>query len=333
MKTPIRLLMLLVLYGLVSCETEDSITKKESYLEYLKDKSIIAINIQGDTKYIFTSRYCDTCYVAPQMSYIPTIEEWTIIKDSSYENFSPVEFIGLPHSDSKGNLYTAKGNKLYKLNVSGEYELLLNTGDYYFSFFTFDKQDNIWFYGENNGIAFWDKSELKVYNSKNSELPTDRIHGLAVDNSGIVWITLDFKGLLKIESGNWIIIPNSEIPGLSEYSYLRGPIVDNTNNIWFEVFSPDTTSNVLRLENNIWIYEFPDKTKYCDLKIDSKGMIWAISNHYEISDLKYTTLKFYSSNSWIDFDISDIDTKILSVNADNNKVYIGTIKGLIEKTK
>lgn len=339
-KAQINLILILVLMGLVSCETDDSIDKKASsidkkasYLDYLKDKSIIGIHIQGDTKYIFTSRYCDTCYVDPYMSYIPTIKEWTVINDSTFENYSLTDFSGLPISDNNGNLYIAKGNIIYKLNDRGENEQLLSTGDYKFTSFSFDNDDNIWFYGDNNGIAFWNKSEFKVYDTQNSQLPTDRIHGLKVDQSGIVWVSLDFKGLLKIENGNWIVIPISEIPGLNPYSYLSGPEMVNDNSVWFEVFSPDTTSNILRLENDNWIYEFPENTGYFNLKLDSKGIVWSICNHYDSSEYKYSILKYYNNNSWIDFDISDIDNQIFTVNADDNKVYIGTLNGLIEKQK
>lgn len=156
---------------------------------------------------------------------------------------------------------------------------------------------------------------------------------MAVDKSGIVWVSLDFKGLLKIEQGVWTIIPNSEIPGLSKYSYLRGPKIAIDNSVWFEVFSPDTTSNVLKLENGNWMYEFPDDTKYSRLNLDSKGTIWAINNHYDYSDYEYSTLKYYRNNSWINFDIGDINKKIITVNADDDQVYIGTIQGLIEKPK
>jgi hypothetical protein len=44
-------------------------------------------------------------------------------------------------------------------------------------------------------------------------------------------------------------------------------------------------------------------------------------------------LKYYIDNSWVDFNISDVGSKILTVNADNNKVYIGTTDGLVEKTR
>jgi ligand-binding sensor domain-containing protein len=321
----------MALVGITSCETDDFADKKLSYLEYLNNKAIIAIHIHGETKYIFTSRYCDTCYVSPFQSHFPVIAEWTVINDSSYANYSPADFSGLPISDMNGNLYIVKGNTIYKLNANGEKEVLLNTGDYTFTSISFDNENNIWAYGENNGIAFWDKSHLTVYNSQNSQLPTDRVHGLKVDNNGIVWVSLDFKGLLKIENDNWIVIPNSEIPGLNQYSYLRGPKFIQENSVWFEVFRPDTSSNILRLENEKWIYEFPDITEYFNIVMDSEGTIWSINNHIDVSGFKYATLKYYRNNSWIDFDVSDIQTNIFTVNATDKTVYIGTSKGLIEK--
>lgn len=333
MKAQIKFLIILVIFGLLSCEKNDSLEKEKTYLEYLKDKTVIGIYIHGDTKYILTSRHCDTCYVAPHMSHIPTIEEWTVIKDSTYENFSPTEFSGLPIYDNHGNEYKILDNILYRMQNNGENEKILSRDVFAFTSFTFDSEDNIWFYGDNIGIAFWNKNDIEIYATANSKLPTDNIHGLKIDKSGVIWVSLDFKGLLRIENENWKIIPNEEIPGLTEYSYLRGPKIIAENSVWFEVFSPDTSSNILKLENNNWLYEFPDTSAYCNLVQDSKETIWAITNHYDLSNYQFTTLRYYENNSWIDFNISDINTKIITVNADDITVYIGTLNGLIEKPR
>jgi hypothetical protein len=333
MKTQIKLLIILVIVGVFSCEKNDSLEKDKSYLEYLKDKAIIGIYIHGETKYILTSRHCDTCYVAPHMSHIPTIEEWTVIKDSTYENFSLPEFSGLPIYDNHGYQYKILDNVLYKMQDNVEAEKILSRDEYAFTSFAFDNEDNIWFYGDNIGIAFWNKSEFTIYSTVNSQLPTNRVNGLKIDKSGAIWVSLDYKGLLRIKNEEWEIIPKEEIPGLTEYSYLRGPKIIEGNSVWFEVFSPDTSSNILKWENNYWIYEFPDTSAYCNLIQDSKKTIWAITNHYNYSDYKFTTLKYYKDNSWIDFNISDLNTKIMTVNADNSTVYIGTLNGLIEKPR
>jgi ligand-binding sensor domain-containing protein len=260
------------------------------------------------------------------MSHIPTITQLTLIKDSSFEYEEPTS-VRMPCIDSKGDLYTTSGKNIYKLNNIGDYELVLETGDFYFNSFAFDENDNIWLSGH-NGIAFWNGNELKVYNTKNSELPSDITHGLAIDKSGNVWVTLDFFGLLQISGDYWEIIPNLSIPGLSDYSYLKSAIVDNENNIWLSVFSPDTNSSILVYDSKEWIYQYPNQNGYGVMNIDSQGTIWIINSDYENDSFKKSSLVYLRNNVWINFDVSMIDKKILTVNADDKKVFIGTVEGL-----
>ncbi len=192
----------------------------------------------------------------------------------------------------------------------------------------FDKNDNIWLSGY-NGIAFWNGNELKVYDTNNSDLPSDNTHGLNIDNSNNVWVTLDFKGLLKITGDDWKIIPNSEIPGLDEYSYLHSPIVDNENNIWFNVFSPDTNSSILLYDSKEWIYQYPNQNGYGTINIDSQGTFWIINSEYDNYSFKNSTLAYLQNNEWINYDVSMIESKILTVNADDRNIFIGTVNGLV----
>lgn len=320
----------LILAGLASCEKDNPGDK--SYLSFLNNKAVTEIHILGDSVFVLTSRPCSDCDVPMHMSYRPVITEWTMINGQTYKNYSLNDFPGIPVSDKKGKLYTGKGNTIFK-HTGSRYEPLFSTGDYKFNAFTFDYDDNIWLWGESSGIAFWNKSELKIYNSQNSPFLTKIIHGLAIDQTGSVWVTLDFKGLIKITGEQWEVVPNEQIPGLNKYSYLRGPGMVTENSIWFDVFSPDTTSNVLRYTNNSWVYEFPDSGYFSHFKMDSRGTIWAISHHRDNSVYTKSTLKYFENNKWINFDVSDISSWITTVNATNNKVYIGTLEGLVEKSR
>lgn len=327
MKTPTGILLITILIGLYSCENDNTQINNGTYLDYLTDKAITSIRIYDQTIWISSTKICDTCYIAPYLSHIPTIEQLTMIKGSNFEFVEPSAF-GTPREDSKGNLYVASNNTLYKLIDINNYSVVLETGDFNFNSFTFDNDDNVWFSGY-SGIAFWNKTDLRIYNSNNSELPTDIIHGLVVDNSGIVWVALDFQGLLKIEFENWSIFPNSEIIGLKDNSYLHNLNIDSENNIWFNIFSPDINSNILVYNGSDWTYQ---NDHYGNLTKDYKGTIWAINNNYDNGSLISSSLSFYRDNEWVGFDISDIDSKILTVNSDDNKVYIGTLNGLVEKS-
>ena len=311
---------------LPSCENNTDKPVYKSYIDYLSDKSIESIHILDNDIWVLSSKICDTCYVPPEMSSIPMISQLTIINDTSFDFEEPTSFSSQAVGH-RGSLYAASFNKILKLNGINDYEVILETGDFDFYYFAFDRNNNIWLSGY-NGIAFWNGSELEVYNTSNSELPSDITHGLAIDNTGNVWIALDFEGVLKISGDKWEVISNIEIPGLKSSSNLRSPIVDTENNIWFSVYNSDTTSNILKYDGEDWNYEYPNQSGAGNIKIDSNGNIWIITNESENYSYKRSTLTYLQNNEWISFDVSKIESYILTVNSDNETVYIGTVEGL-----
>lgn len=326
MKTVFKYLSVILLCGLFACEKNDSPVKDKSYNDYLSDKAVISIGLFNNNSWILSTKICDTCYVSPYMSYRPMISQLTRISDSGFDYEEPT-FVSGPVMDHRGNLYTASQNKLFKFNGIKDYQLILETNDFNFYSYAFDKNDNIWFSGY-QGIGFWNQNELKVIKTTNSELPTNIIHGLTIDNLDNVWVTLDFKGLLKISGDKWEIIPNSEIPGLKTSSYLSDPIVDNKNNIWFHVFNSNTSSSILRFDGKEWQYEYPNQIGYGVVNVDSKGTIWVISDITENYSFKKSSLAYLQDNTWVNFDVSMIKSRITTVNSDDKKVYIGTADGL-----
>ena len=318
--------LVIFLLVLSSCENNADKPVYNSYLDYLSDKSIESIHILDNDIWVLSSKICDTCYVAPEMSSIPMISQLTIINDSSFDFEEPI-FFSSQAVGHHGSLYVASQNKILKLNSIKDYEVILETGDFSFYYFAFDKNNNIWLAGY-NGIAFWNGSELKVYNSSNSELPSNITHGLAIDNANNVWIALDYEGILKISGDKWEVISNSEIPGLKSSSNLRSPVIDNDNNIWFGVFNSDTTSNILKYDGENWNYEYPNQSGAGIIKIDSNGTIWIITNESENYSFKRSTLTYLQNNEWVLSDVGSIESYILTVNSDDETVYIGTAEGL-----
>ncbi|MFV0266914.1 MAG: hypothetical protein ACK5HT_07255 [Draconibacterium sp.] len=105
MKNRTLFLLFVVLSGLLSCETTNTQTKPESYLDYLSDKTITSIKLYTNRLWISSSKYCDTCYTHPASSAIPTIEQLTVIENSTYE-YDEGTIFGTPISDNEGNLNT-----------------------------------------------------------------------------------------------------------------------------------------------------------------------------------------------------------------------------------
>ncbi len=326
MKNLFHSFLILITIGFGSCEKDKILGDNKAYLDFLNDKSILEIKIVDNSKYIKSLKSCETC--GPKEHY-DTVQ-WTVIKKISFETFLDTDFMGVPQKDSKGNFYTGTYKSLYKLNEYGDYELVLITEEFHFRYFTIDKLDNIWFYGDNAGIAYWNHSKLEIYNNLNSILPSGYYHcQLVVDESNIIWVaSIGSAGLIKIESGEWEIIPGSEIPGFTEYSYLSHPIVDNENGIWFEVYSSNAGTKFVKLRDNEWTLEYPPTSR--NLIKDSKNVLWAVS--YQISDGE-NALRYLNENQWIEIDISNISHDIITCNADDNTIYIGTQKGLLEIPK
>jgi len=326
MKKIKKLIMFLVLAVLVSCDMNRMYQDTGPYLDYLSDKAILSIKVFNDTLWVASSKFCDTCEIPLWMSSRPTIEQLTVIADTVYTYEEPAVF-GTPVADGQGNLYVSDGSSLYKVNSPGDYTPEYEFADFQFNCMAFDKNDNLWLSGY-NGLAYMDTSGVEYFGKDNSSLPVNITHALAIDQSGTVWVALDFDGLLKIENGNWVYIASSEIPGCSELSYLNEIVVDRDNNVWFNIFNPGIDTDVLMYNASGWNYE---EGIYGDLTVDSEGKVWRIDDIYENNTFVRTDLFYYNEGEWEPVDVSDIDRNILCLNVNDGILYLGTVKGLVLK--
>jgi ligand-binding sensor domain-containing protein len=331
MKSTVKILFsLLGILSLAACEKNADNTYR-SYLDYLADKAIHSIRIVNDTIWISSSSVCDTCMMFTGMPYEPRISQLTMIKGDSFE-FAVQNMFEFPLvQDSKGFLYTSRNEKISRIDDLQHFETILETDDYYFNYLAFDQSNNIWLCGY-SGLAFWDKTNLTFYNVSNSGLPTNIGNGVVADDNN-VWIPLDQYGVLKITGTDWSYIPYADIPGLKADSYLNNPLLDAGNNLWFEVFRSDTTSSILRFDGENWHYEFPNAAGSGWLNVDSEGTVWAIYNELKDEKFQKTILSYRQNNEWLNFDVTRIKRPILTVNADEEYVYIGTVNGLIRTKK
>ena len=315
-----KYLTFILIFGLLSCEKNHNDINYESYSDYLSDKGVISIGLFNNNVWTLSYKHCDSCHRIPELNYPSPSFQLTKIYNGGFKYEEPSSVSG-PKMDQHGNLYTATQNKLFKLVDIKNYQLILDTKEFNFLNYAFDKKDNIWFSGF-NGIGFWNHQELKVFNRNNSILSSNSTHGLTIDNDGNVWVGID-GSILKISGDQWNIIPYSEIPGLKTSSYLSNPMVDRDNNIWFKAFNSNTGSNIIKFNGITWNYEYPNLIAYGNINIDSKGIPWIISEN-----ISKNAIAYFKNNEWIDFDVSRIEPTIKTVNADDKNVYIGTFKGL-----
>jgi hypothetical protein len=341
MKKFILLLAAVMLAVLPSCEKGDGVTTKfdGSYFEYLSDKAVTSIKIFDGDIWIESLKVCDTCEVEPWRSYLPMIHQLTVISDLQKEkgyDYDEPSNVSIPSANSKGVLYVSSrkninpgtGNKLYKVNRVGDYQLVLDTEDFFFHNFIIDKDDNFWL-ACGSGIATWDGNELRVYTPENSLLSSEITHGMVVDHDNVVWIAQDKEGILKIKDGVWSVIPYSGIPGLSGTPYMHSPVVDKDNSVWFRVFGIETGSRILRYDDTGWTWVYPPVSPlHGHINADQSGTVWVYHNEFTYEGFESTTLAWYDGGDWVDFDVTSLSSFIISVNADAGKLYIGTGAGL-----
>lgn len=97
---------------------------------------------------------------------------------------------------------------------------------------------NLWIGSVSNGLARFDGEKWKIFNSENSELPSNSITSISFDNNGKVIIVCNEMsnpthkdgGLAVYDGVNFEVFKfyNSPLP----LRYLRSAVTDNNNNIW-----------------------------------------------------------------------------------------------------
>jgi hypothetical protein len=324
-------LLIFTFFAFVACEKDDS---SHTYPGYLKNKLIHSICFKDNYMFILTSRGCDTCYVPIDWSYRPSIDEVSIVNGSVIKNCLGSLSSSVLKANSNSDIYLLQGKKLYLISETGNSTEVLNTNDLFIDF-TFDQSDNIWLWTYDK-IAYWDHNDLILYSIQDSLSPDDKLNGLTVDNSGIVWVCTDYN-LIKIDKGKWNVTPYSQIIGPEEKSKLYNPIVTDDNSIWFESSLP-LEKGLVRYKNENVTFLRPDTTKYCTIDQDDEGTLWAISRHYGFNEkgypfLLYSTLRYFHDEEWIDVDVSDIKQYIYTVNVSESRIYIGTNSGIVEKPR
>ncbi len=320
---PFFLILLFVLGVFIISGCEKSSDEK-TLTDFLADKYIRNIKIVNDTLWISSYSQCDTCPAVHGS--LPWVSQLTMSIGNEYV-FSVQDQSVFPLvSGPDGRLYTATDNAIKRIISYDQLQTVLETGTFDFDFFALDDENNIWLSGS-NGIAFWNKTNLTIHNESTDGTP-DITHGLYVDGETI-WIPLNFnEGLLKIVNGTWNIIDYSQVPKLTDVSYLINPLKDNSDNMWFTVYRSDTTSNFIRNDGVNWKYELPNDNGAGFALLDSQGDFWVIFNKFLDSEFKGTYISTYVNGAWVKYDVSSIKKIVTTLDTDDQYIYLGTTSGM-----
>lgn len=168
------------------------------------------------------------------------------------------------------------------------------------------------------------KTEWKQWTFANSMLPCDRVHHVAIDGNGIVWICTDY-GIVRIDGEKWQVFNGVNTPALARI-----------NN------STLTLDLAVDKNNTVWVISYPDIVKYDGStwsKVDSsnstlEGGINRIRTNKE-GDVWFSTNKGFvrfDGKKWSRFDTanSSIPTnKVYDTYADSQgALWVATDKGI-----
>jgi hypothetical protein len=137
--------------------------------------------------------------------------------------------------------------------------------------FAFDLADSIWV-GTDNGLAKFDGKSpegWKVYNSKNSPIPDNKITALAVNNNNIIWIGFSNGNLASFNGYNWIIFDKYSGTG----NVINDLEIDIDGNIWI---ARNGTPGLVKF-NGEFFTEFSKLTDIRNIMVDGKGLVHVVS--------------------------------------------------------
>lgn len=149
---------------------------------------------------------------------------------------------------------------------------------------------DVWIGTQNNGIARFDpanKTVKSAYSTSNSELPSNEISALIMDNSGRIWVGTN-KGVAILDGTNWTLYNTSN--SILPHNWIYAFAIDNDGNMWV-----GTAGGLAKSDGSGWmIYnttnsDLPDNY-VLSLAIDSNGDKW-------IGTLSGGLAKF-SSSGW-----------------------------------
>ncbi len=107
----------------------------------------------------------------------------------------------------------------------------------------FDSLNNKWVSTGFNGLAKLTGNTWTVFDTLNSNIPSNRVWSVTVDKKNIIWISTD-KGIGRYDGVNWTVYDTSTLLGINTIT------VDNKNVKWMASFG----NGLINYDDTTWTY-------------------------------------------------------------------------------
>jgi len=176
-----------------------------------------------------------------------------------------------------------------------------------------------WVGTRNSGLARWDETDWTIWNTGNSDLPSNQINAVATEGD-IIWVGTE-AGLARWANDSWTIYDtaNSELPD----NRVKKVTVASGGTIWCGL----ETGQLAQLQSNgVWtIFDNNNSCLTSDavraIAQDNNGIIWVAT---------FEQLCSFDGSDWTSRDRSDLSSHFINALHfdDNNDLFVSTHAGL-----
>ena len=161
----------------------------------------------------------------------------------------------------------------------------------------------------------------KVYNTTNSNLPSNKIREIIVDKNGCKWLATS-NGLVRY-NGKFETMLNKKINGIKDDNFISLTI-DNEDKIW-----AGTNNGLYSFQGNIWrVYNknnssIPDNHIW-DIVVDSENKKW-IATKNGIATIQENEWEIFNKKN------TPLETNVIKIIKfdDYDRLWVGTDKGMV----
>jgi len=170
------------------------------------------------------------------------------------------------------------------------------------------------------------KPQWIIYDTTNSNVPSNTVNDIVVDQLNRKWISFSGNGILKIDSTYWTVYntSNSNIPN----NYFNTINVDNESNFW------GGYGNLLtKFDGTNWyVYGIPDSTppghSISSIVFDSLNNVWFLKNLNSPIGSPHYLMEFRDDSVWVTHLSLQLAHGYRQLLLNNQSIWIGDGEGL-----
>lgn len=151
--------------------------------------------------------------------------------------------------------------------------------------------------------------QWKIWNTTNSNIPSNSLNNLIIDSIGIVWIGSANAGLIRFDGTNFTTYNTSNSPMQS--NWVRSMAIDRLGNLWLCAFSQGAGNEgaLMKFDRvNNWSYYNSQNSDIThgnqfSVTVDTNNIVWSF----------YTSLNRFDGTNWREYDSTNSPLKASTV--------------------